>query len=598
MSHWIASLRTRLGKVSSGDLETHFFAGVDQPPLSVDEFRVLFTHVFGAHDLARAERLFASGASIESQSDAGVRDFLVWAMQSWRSGRPTERLLHLLQIVGQEVPVHVALPAVEWLSYLEGLLARREMSLTPAHEAGVACVSLSSANWLEVSHAVIMNLCENDLRYLQTSQVSTGEALKIFNDTGFALSSVDRQELEFELLWLWERPWTELQLSFAETDFSGSVLTPSRLWMWSGIVHQKWQKTPQVAQSTRWDEIQRLDFEGWARARDLEMTEEGRLWSQRLALGLKRDVDASVSTWKPLENLRISASSLERYFECPFVFAAQRLFKLLDQPLLDLDLDQRTRGQLLHSLLEELLREPMRLDRTTEEISALVDEVRLKSDLRLGEEALWPAVRAQHIRLVQMFLEMEREMRARFGSARTLSVETEFNCNWDLQTGGPVEAGHSTPIQLAGRIDRVDVDSAGRYALIDYKASAANVRNWASWLQAHDLQMPLYAMLLESGLTAHPASPVAAANFYVVKDRERRKGYHVKEESAELYSLEDKHRNWITPEQKQQLFLELREQIQGALQRMMQGDFNPRPETTRTCETCNWRTLCRAPHLN
>ncbi len=591
MARWLADLRTALHKVSADDLELHFFTQQDEPRLSFDEFKILFTHVYDAVDLGRAQALFEGRVQPAAREKQSLQEFLPWALRFWNANSEPARLLSLLQVTGQEVPRETSLLPAQWLSYIEGLLARREMSLRPANESGVWCISLTSANWLEVDHAVILNMSEGALRQVSTSQISASEAQKIFTDTGFALASPDRQELEFEFLWLLERPWRELHLSFAATDFSGSVLTPSRLWMWTAIVGGRYEKNPRAPDDTRWDEIQRQTPATVAALR---------AWpTERAAgvdFGLRRDTDPLLTSWKPVPEVCVSASSLKSYLECSFKFAAERLLKLNDDPALDLDLDRRTRGNLLHAVVEALLTEPPRWDWSEAELLTLVEQARTAQEIRVGDERLWPAVRAQHVHFAGMFLRFERDWRERFPQTRTIGRETQFVCYWDFEKGEPTSA--VTPIMLSGRLDRIDCDSQGRYALIDYKASSQGLTNWDRWIVKRELQMALYAMLLESGLCGVEAAPVMAANYYVVRESDRRKGFHLKDEAAELYSVEEKYRKWMDGEGKTRMFDELRAEIQRAIAGILAGVFRAQPENVKTCERCSWRSLCRAPHLN
>src|SRR5690606_9852915 len=144
-----------------------------------------------------------------------------------------------------------------------GLLARREWPVREANESGVTCVSLSSAHWLSASHAVVLNLHENALRSMERSPVSLSDRQKIFQDTGLILGAVERQQLEFELVWLWQRLWQELRLNYSGTDFQGKVLTPSRMWMWAAFINEQFVKDPQAPAPTRWDEIQHLPLNNW-----------------------------------------------------------------------------------------------------------------------------------------------------------------------------------------------------------------------------------------------------------------------------------------------------------------------------------------------
>ncbi len=579
-AQWLSTLRTTMSKVSSNDLEVHLFSRAEKPRLSFDDFKVLFSRIYDAGDLKRAAYLFSTDKAPPYDEALSAGDFLAWSLKFWDGGAPIERLEAFLQVIGKEVPRAMTLKPAQWLSYLEGIFARREINLEPANENGIWCISLTSADWLPVTHAVFMNLNEGALRSFMNSPVSAGEAQKIFTDTGFAVGTTDRQELEFEFLWFLQKRWTSLRLCFSTTDFQGAVLTPSKLWMWSGFVSGQLKKDPEAPRLTRWDEMQIKPVAELGEARGF--TPE-RITALQTALA--RDVDNTVNSWGAAPPDRLSASSLESFFRCPFIFASQRQLKLADEPALDLDLDRRTRGKLLHALVDFLGQEPFRPDWTDEELCELIDETRGKEEIILGEERLWPAIRAQHLRLCRQFLTFETAWRARFPETKTIARELDFAADWN-------------GIPLSGRVDRVDADSHGRYALIDYKASASNTRNWGSWLANHDLQLSLYAMLVEEGRTSLPAAPVVAANYYVIKDMDRRKGFHTKDDTAELYSAADKHRNFIGEFEKMGLFEAMRQTIDRAVTDISAGKLNPAPEDLKICDGCSWRSLCRAPHLN
>lgn len=597
MARWLAYLRTAMNKVTTGDLEIRLFAQEGDPGMAFDEFRVLFSQIYDAGDLARARKFFESDSAPDGRVPLKMAEFLAWSLRFWSPSGANDRLLILLQNVGVEVPRDMELLPSQWLSYVEGILARREVVLEPGDESGIWCVSLSSADWLPATHALFLNLNESALRSLEQSPVGAGEAQRIFADTGYAVGTNDRQEREFEFLWFLRRPWKDLRLCFSGTDFQGRVLTPSRLWMWAGFLSGQLKDKPEAPLTTRWDELQRLPVSELAPARGLN--EEHALG---LDAGLKRDTDISVNSWGRSEEIRISASSMESYWECPFIFAASRKLKLSDEPVLDLDLDHRHRGRLLHALVERLTEEPFNHKKSDAELVALVDTCRESEKIRMGEDRLWPAIRAQHVRLGRLFLEFEREWRSRFPETKTVGREQAFECLWDVAAKGPVAARDSAPggatVKLAGRIDRLDRDNDGRYALVDYKASNIGLTNWKPWLGKHMIQMPLYALLVEKGLAGVDAGEVAAANFFIVKDADRRKGFHLKDDSAALYDGDASHRNFISTEEKNEMFIALATMMTEALEGILNGQLNPNPEDTASCSGCSWRTLCRAPHLN
>lgn len=580
MNRWISSMRTALGRLKTPDLEMALFGMTERPRLQVAEFRRLFTHIYGEGDLARAEKLFESKAAPKAEST--LKEFLVWALSQWPGGGNVDRLENLLGVVGQEVPLGLKLPAGEWLSYFEGLLARREETLARAPEGGVWCVSLSSAHWLPVTHAIFLNLNESALRSVERSPVSPADAQMVLQDTGFALGSNERQQLEFELIWFLQRPWRELRLTFSAHDFQGAVLTPSRLWMWSAFANGKFKKQAEAPLVTRWDEIQRRPLS--------EDAPEG------LKMGLRRDRDGALSTWAVAKELSFSASRLERYWECPFLFAVQKRLRLSDEPALDLDLDRRTRGRLLHAILEKLSVEPLRFDWSDAELSELIEQCRAETQAEVADDRLWPALHAQHLRLARTFLAFEKDWRARFPHTKTVARELEVQGFWDTAQGGPTSA--ETPVRFSGRVDRVDQDSQGRYAVLDYKASAANTRGWSSWLDNGSIQLPFYSMLVEEGHTSLPSGEVVAASYFVVKDADRGKGFLLKDDAAELYEIPSRSRSGIAADKKAALITEVKNQITGALDAIGEGRLNPSPKDLKTCTTCSWRRQCRAPHLN
>lgn len=580
MAEWMSTLRTASARVNTSDLEVYFFARKNAPKLSFNEFRVLFSHVYDSTDFQRAAHLFASDEAPSATDYISVEEFLGWSLRYWDPDAEQSRLFSLLQVIGQEVPRSLKLKPSQWLSYLEGLLARRECTLQSADESGVWCVSLTSADWLPVERAIFLNLNEGALRSIENSPVSSAEGQRIFTDTGYALGTTDRQELEFEFLWFLKKNWQELRLCFSATDFQGKVLTPSKLWMWAGFISEQLKHHPEAPRLTRWDELQMRSIEELGIARRYSTD---RVVALKTALA--RDTDISVNEWGRLVPERLSASSLDRYWACPFIFASERQFKLSDDPALDLDLDRRTRGVLLHGILERLGAEPFRATWSDEEICQLIEEVKVSEKVQLGEERLWPAIRDQHLRLARQFLTFEHQWRERFPHTKTIGRELAFDVAWG-------------ETRMVGRIDRVDTDSQGRYAVIDYKASSGSVRNWKSWLANHDVQMALYTMLIENGQTDLPPANVVAANYYVVKEMDRRKGFHLKDETSELYSSKDRHYNFISENEKSELLSTVRATIDQALMDITGGRLNPQPEDIKICSGCSWRTLCRAPHLN
>ncbi|MGE4130869.1 MAG: PD-(D/E)XK nuclease family protein [Bdellovibrionales bacterium] len=585
---WLSTLRLHTGRGQAADLELHLFTAESNPRVSVSEFRRIFTNVYDARDLNRQPKLFQPHPPEPEELDAD--SFLNWSLDLFPSG-PTERLEKLMGLLLQETPSDLKLSAREWVSYLEGLAARREVNVESGDESGIWCVSLTSSHRLPATHLIMLNQNEEAMRRLDFTPVPAGDRLKLRQDTGFALGGYDQSPIEFETLSWWQAEWEELHCTFAATDMTGRVLTPSRLWMWASSLVDQIPKEPRVPSATRWDEIQKQPLSTWARLREIP---ERRF--EDVTKAMARDAGENVNSWSTSHGLKFSIGGLERYKSCPFVFAMEKKFYQKDEPSLDLDLDRLTRGKLLHAILDRLGQEPFQPNRSDEDLMAVVEQAKEEVKVELADERFWPALRSQHIRLAKTFLAFEAEWRGENPNFFTRATELDFQGFWDVNESKI--SREPTDYPFSGRIDRLDQDQSERLAVIDYKASKNGLNNWASWLKTGKWQLPFYAMAVEAGLIEGIGGPVVAANYYVVKDRDRTKGFYLGDPGAELYDGEKNRRNYLNSADKEMLFSLLAQQVSQTLRAIEEGQLNPGPDDLKICDRCNWRRQCRAPHLN
>lgn len=594
VARWLSEIRLRIDRFNKKDLEVHLFQDTEDTSLPYDEFRRLFGRFYDVDDVARLPEL---QKKLASNRDLRLtqRDFLEWALRFCPKTADLELVVSLVSEFARDGILDLELAAEVWLGMLEDLAARLVLQTAGLDRDGVYILNLGSTEWVPTTHVCFLNASENVLRRWNDSPFSAAEAGKLLKDLGFAVSSHEAQPSEFELCWFMNRPWKAVEFYFAGCNFSGEALTPSRFWLLGAHGAGNW-KNVSSPRMTRWDEIQNASFKemaairGWSPERELQ-TESALLED----LGRKPLAPIVRKEW------RLSASSIEQYQRCGFVFAARKVFRLSDDPCLDLDLDRMSRGRLMHRMFANLTVEPFRLDRSDEELLALIDESRRQEEIQFGDEQLWPPVRQAHLRLARQFLTMEAAWRKQFSKTKTVGAEVSFQCDWDSENKKwiPKNAdGPSAPVCFSGRIDRIDSDGEGHYALIDYKSSVANLRNWNSWVDNDQLQLAIYADLLESGLTPLEKGLVEAAVYYVCKAESRNKGYYLKESSGELFAIEPRLRNVVTREKRDEVLASVREVVGETVDKIARGDFAPVPKKLSTCEECAWTRLCRAPHLN
>jgi hypothetical protein len=414
---------------------------------------------------------------------------------------------------------------------------------------------------------------------------------------GFHMASEDQAKREFEARWVMDSCRRELVLCVPETDFAGAAQAPSWLWLRGAREAGSHDKIT-LPDATRWDSLQQS-----AGLEDLSKLAAEREWCAAQTEFLKKALGEDMGTVLPeaygphlIKNL--SPSAIETYLDCPFVFAAKYLFKLSDVASLDLEVDASRRGSFMHKVFELLTREPMRFDYARNELEALLEEARKESDIEFADERLWPPLKERYLDLAKRFLEFERDYRAGFPEIRTVAREVKVQGYLNPATGELSTKAAPGHLSFAGRIDRIDEDGGGHLAIMDYKSSKGALSQYGSWIKNNRIQLLLYAMAVENGLTELSARPVLAALYYVARPLSREIGFKVEGVKQGLYDTSGRAQNKIEADAKQRLFNEATELVKGAVARILAGDFKPSPRERTKCDGCEWSGICRAPHLN
>ena len=145
----------------------------------------------------------------------------------------------------------------------------------------------------------------------------------------------------------------------------------------------------------------------------------------------------------------------------------------------------------------------------------------------------------------------------------------------------------------------MDTNDKGQYVLIDYKSSGTGLTNYGRWMANHKIQLLIYALAIENNWTELPPGEVVGAFYFNIRDWDRLKGLGVLESSAELFPEEKKKGFLLQKEKYQSLMGDLNLLLQKNIDQITEGRLWPEPEKPeKVCERCDWRTLCRAPHLN
>lgn len=615
---WLARLKVEAQNFESSDVQQYLYSNKKNTRMPYAQFRALFHTIFEVEDLGRDQeisRLFALDAN--SSTTMSRDQFVSWSLQRWDPEAEYDRIEKIFSALLSETPRALKMKLESWLGYLQKLCAKLEIRIQPRDEGGVHFVNFGAGLFEKWDRIFIIGLSDKAVKSNSQSTLATSDLFSIGQDLGLYLEHPDKSEAEFAADWLSSKrdgafP-RQTFLSFSGSDFSGDPQAPALLWLESALGAGCDIEHYQSPESTRWDDIQKLESEELARFHSRDQIESKLLFNAvQVEKGLE-PIPPTVLSKRPT----LSASQLERYLICPFIFLAEKVWGLVDFAEVDFDVDHMSKGRLEHALLEKLLAPPVRYNWNEQELSELIDEIKAKHNIFVADNRLWPSLRLKYIRVAQRFLNFEQEWRRNYPATDTVARELKFEVGFDPVAKKFVNV-KDAPYVVRGQIDRVDAGkSAGAdrpgdgtatgepYIVLDYKsAKSERITHATSWTKKGALQMALYGHLVEQGLTTLPPGELVGAFYYILKDMEtgeraRETGFRVDGKGEGLFNPASATRNKMSAEEKDRLLSEMIDVVANVIERMENGEFQPNPrDPLKDCANCRWRKTCRAPHLN
>ncbi len=562
---WFAEMELQSREFSTANLEWNLFHQRQRPDVDHLTFVSYLSHIYSEDDVSRFEGLkpYLEQNPPEVLTGDG---FLEWAcMAADRARVEEEQILQLLSAFQKDIRVDLPLSLRHWLWLCKEFCIQKKIP-TPSRSKGVEIVNLMSAESLVRTKKIFLGLTERNLKSENAIPLFATDVYELFTDLAFVISHPDSHELEFELEWLTQAQSLQSYFFTSSTDRSGAPASPCLFW----LSQSKDQDSISEPGLTLWDQKQRH------LAKDLS--------DEPVKIGIDRDQGLWNWDLAKRENLRLSASSLESFVKCPFIFKSQRIFGLGDPVVLDLDLDPRDKGQIYHSVCEGILKENW-IDKTeTPEfdvwLRALVAEHWKTSVSPLTIAML--LIRLKEF--IKGFVALEKKWQADYPQSHPVAFEKEFK--FQIQNK-----------EIVGKIDRIDADESGRCVLIDYKSTDSDLQQVSQWLKNDKLQMAIYTLAIEQG-AALPSHEVVAAHYYSFYPLERKKGFTLEGRADGLVPPPATKAGSLTSEGKAEWLAATSDKIQSYVKTIDRGELYPIPKNKTTCESCRWRGLCRAPHLN
>lgn len=292
-----------------------------------------------------------------------------------------------------------------------------------------------------------------------------------------------------------------------------------------------------------------------------------------------------------LKDGRIRVTAFEDYVKCPRLFYERHIKKNEPLPSLELEADQRVRGEILHAVLEQLTRK--RMNGTWSLPTEITDEVR--SFVReivtaKTHEKLQNRVRSRQYAHPVLAVPMIDDL-----SERTLSWlrwEVERALSNPSLTPKLVEYRFELPLdtalRLIGTMDRVDTD--GKLAVImDYKTgkprfSGKDIRSGLG------VQLAAYASAVEEqGL-----EPIAT--YYLGISRHETKiqgGLFCKPFNKKHFKVGPTSKGIVDNQSLSEVLEEIRQPWLIKSKELRMGSFTANPlDATQECRKCGYRPIC------
>lgn len=255
-------------------------------------------------------------------------------------------------------------------------------------------------------------------------------------------------------------------------------------------------------------------------------------------------------------SMPLRVTDIDQYRKCPRRYFLERILKLEAHEIPEYEIEAKTLGTIVHSIMEHLIKEPPGDPAVLRErIAPLIDNITAEFPIA---DYLRDLLRESFLEILPDIMEIESGLREEGFRPH----ELEMKITAEVLPG----------IILKGKIDRIDRRN-GLVRIMDYKTGAVTMGSGII-RKGSELQLPLYAAMLKSqGITP---------------------------EKAGVYSLKDLSIQWI-PTKKDRNTLDdyiisSLKYLEETVYELQKGTFAARPLDEYYCFSCNEAPFCPYIH--
>ena len=576
--YFLAALRIHISSFTFEDLE--YFSFLKESQKDFSHFKTCYFHV---PDRRLSKKLFFQNKSLSAHKNLTGSQFVDWMLSFW----PKESPVFLWEKVSQiflKFPRTESLKASSWLKIFESEIQALELELKAEEQGGVSCLSFNAFPSSRSSYVYILGLDEESLKTSELSFLNEREKKEILEELGFPLAFSHPQEKINNLLWfLQSSHHKEVYLSFSSYDLKGNIQTPSLLYFLSEDLFSAEKK--EIAGLLSWEARRKqkvLNFDSI----DLSRFEN-----------VKSSFQNKEAAFFHKEKIRLSPSRLKTYRDCPFKYAAEKLFFIKERGLIDRELSALSRGSAVHKLFEVTLKKYSNLMLSEKQMEDLLEEIKPAEENFVYEQQ-WLLVKEDLKKILKSFLNKEKVDQTSFPFLKAKVFEKELSAYWNQKKG---ELDKEGEYPFVAKVDRIDKEEkTGSYVIRDYKASVTPLTHISSWIKEgrEELQLTFYAQALQKALISDlPAGPVSSVFYSSYKEDFSAKGFVERGGPLESFLGENLSGPKKDKEFLNQAILFSNRRTKEVVQRMEAGDFVPSPKEKKLCKTCPYSSWCRVETL-
>lgn len=305
------------------------------------------------------------------------------------------------------------------------------------------------------------------------------------------------------------------------------------------------------------------------------------------------DVNLDSDRYKKFSRDYQSASSLQRYINCPYVYFSEYVLGLKIPEELDLEPSSMLKGTLYHDSLEKYLD---KTQTSTKDIENFLNANLQKKYSHWGDiNALKNQIKLSALK-IKNYIDSDA-LTKQLEGRQTLYKELDCECYLNMKTFKfSKKRTDATDIKFIGKIDRIDTND-DKIFIFDYKLSSG--KSVGDWKKEFLLQMPIYGLMFIDGVLPFDGE-LAQLSYIVINDEFKFKN------GLSINYKDPKHRLGMTLNKansqpdfdslKQELDV-FRGLLQSTLTKIEQALLSPAPLKVDICGRCDWKDSCHASHL-